>query len=254
MSELPLEIGRAASNGEFEGVKEWIAGGTASAPLSINDVDYTGWTLIHWMAVGQALPEHVEFVRYLISQGVPLDAQSTVTGNTALRLACSSDEAMADMITVLIAAGASVNQRNMINVAAVGGTTPPFVIKQASASTIDIVTTLLRAGASLNFVNDGPAPGNGESLLRDVQNTTYRDCPSNEHVIAIQTLVASVRVAGSWKAYCKLPHKQILRLRSLAARGRTRERLATTRAIRFLVRQGDNGIVWNILSFWRATN
>ena len=26
------------------------------------------------------------------------------------------------------------------------------------------------------------------------------------------------------------------------------------RALNFLVRQGDNGIVWNILSFWRATD
>ena len=72
-----------------------------------------------------------------------------------------------------------------------------------------------------------------------------------EHVRAIRTLVASVRAAGSWKAHCRLPHKQILRLRSLVARGRTKERLATTRAIRFIVRQGDNGIVWHILSFWR---
>ena len=71
------------------------------------------------------------------------------------------------------------------------------------------------------------------------------------HVGAIRTLVASVRAAGSWKAHCRRPHKQILRLRSLVARGRTRERLATTRAIRFIVRQGDNGIVWNILSYWR---
>ena len=71
---------------------------------------------------------------------------------------------------------------------------------------------------------------------------------------AIRNLVASVRAAGSWKAHCRLPHKQILPLRSLVARGRMRERLATTRAIRFIVRQGDNGIVWNILSFWRATD
>ena len=70
---------------------------------------------------------------------------------------------------------------------------------------------------------------------------------------AIRNLVASVRAAGSWKAHCRLPHKQVLRLRSLVARGRTKERLATTRAIRFIVRQGDNGVVWNILSFWRAT-
>jgi hypothetical protein len=72
----------------------------------------------------------------------------------------------------------------------------------------------------------------------------------------VRTLVASVRAAGSWKAHCRLAHKQVLRLRSLVVRGRaklrTRRRLSRDAcALEFLVRQGDNGIVWNILSFWR---
>ena len=33
-----------------------------------------------------------------------------------------------------------------------------------------------------------------------------------------------------------------------------RSPLATSRAMKFIVRQGDNGIVWTILSFWQATN
>jgi hypothetical protein len=82
------------------------------------------------------------------------------------------------------------------------------------------------------------------------------------HVRAVRTLVASVRAAGSWKAHCISPHKQVLQLRSLVVRGRAK--LPRTRrprgcdarqkrALEFVVRQGDNGIVWNILSFWRAT-
>ena len=81
--------------------------------------------------------------------------------------------------------------------------------------------------------------------------TVRPDVLRDDAFIAVRDLVASVRAAGSWKAHCKLAHKQVLRLRSLVARGRMRERLATTRAIRFIVRQGDNGIVWNILSYWR---
>ena len=69
-----------------------------------------------------------------------------------------------------------------------------------------------------------------------------------------KALINGVRAAGSWKAFCRQDHKQILRLRSLIARGRARERLATSRAMKFIVRQGDNGIVWTILSFWQATN
>jgi len=112
------------------------------------------------------------------------------------------------------------------------------------------VTTLLRAGTSLDYVDREASNRSFEGHL----NSIYRDhMEQREHVPPLWDLVASVRAAGSWKAHCRLPHKQILLLRSLVARGRTRERLATTRAIRFIVRQGDNGVVWNILSYWRET-
>ena len=110
-----------------------------------------------------------------------------------------------------------------------------------------------------------------EYLLANTYHIT-RDFLARERVFAIRNLAASVRAAGSWKAHCKLPHKQVLRLRSLVARGRAKLPRARRRsprgrdvaadarqerqerALNFLVRQGDNGIVWNILSFWRATN
>ena len=142
--------------------------------------------------------------------------------------------------------------------------TPLFSIFYPHESIIDIVTTLLRAGASLDSV---PVPFLGttkvsrqfEELLNHID--VYPDLRAR--VGAVRTLVASVRAAGSWKAHCRLPHKQVLRLRSLVARGRAK--LPRTRrprgcdarqkrALEFVVRQGDNGIVWNILSFWRATD
>ena len=58
----------------------------------------------------------------------------------------------------------------------------------------------------------------------------------------------------------QLPHAEILRLRSLVHRGRAtpkrvlRSAVRPARALGFLVRQGDNGIVWNILSYWHATD
>ena len=133
--------------------------------------------------------------------------------------------------------------------------TPLFSIMEASESTIDIVTTLLRAGASLD--SDNPTTRTFEERLNQIDAGT-------EHGVAIRNLVASVRAAGSWKAHCRLPHKQILRLRSLVARGRAklprarrrspRDRgVRQERALEFVARQGDNGIVWNILSFWRET-
>ena len=247
---LPFDIGQAATQGDFERVKAWLAGGSASDPRSINARDHTDWTLLHWTVVcagNDITPAHIEFARYLISQGVRVDAKAR-EGSTALHCACGGipGKSTAAMVSLLVAAGASANMEEHAN------RTPLFSIFYPHESIIDIVTTLLRAGASLD---SGPVPFLGttkvsrqfEELLNHID--IYPDLRAR--VGAVRTLIASVRAAGSWKAHCTLPHKQVLRLRSLVARGRTRERLATTRAIRFIVRQGDNGIVWNILSFWR---
>ena len=244
-AELPYEIGQAASVGDFERVKAWLAGGSASAPRSINSSGDHDWTLLHWTAARARSPEYIEFARYLISQGARVDAK-TCHGWTTLHLACGftgdATPAVVSMLSLLVATGATVNME------ATYGHTPLFKIDRVSESTIDIVTILLRAGASLDFTHRQGWTRSFEEHLNHVHN------PSSAHAGAIRTLVASVRAAGSWKAHCRLPHKQILRLRSLVARGRTKQRLATTRAIRFIVRQGDNGIVWTILSFWQATN
>ena len=107
-------------------------------------------------------------------------------------------------------------------------------------------------------LNDSRSPWCDTDLLK------YRIL-RDDGFIAIRDLVASVRAAGSWKAHCKLAHKEVLRLRSLVARGRAKLPRARRRSPRshdarqkrvleFLMRQGDNGTVWNILSFWCATN
>jgi len=263
MEQLPIGIGLAAADGDFERVEAWLAGGTASHPRSVSDVDNDGWTLLTWIAISdESTPEHVEFARDLISRGCPVDAQSSGPGpdggHTALHCACESSggaapHIQAAIVALLVAAGANVN----IQAESGSGrrTTPLFSILEASASTLDIVTTLLRAGASLDC--DGPTRSFEERLNEIAGSRT-------EHGVAIRNLVASVRAAGSWKAHCRLPHKQILRLRSLVARGRAklprarrrspRDRgVRQERALEFVARQGDNGIVWNILSFWRAT-
>ena len=255
VGELPEEIGEAASDGDFERVKAWLAGGSAYDPPSVNDRDDDDWTLLHWTAASPS-PFHVEFARYLLSRGARVNASAKRwDGSTALHFACGSigrDEATA-AISMLVAAGATVNTRD------IAGRTPLFRIYHFSESTIDVVTVLLRAGASLDFKHrigeDQPVPRSFEAHLDGLEDGLEDglDDDELEHVGPIRNLVASVRAAGSWKAHCRLPHKQILRLRSLVARGRTKERLATTRAIRFIVRQGDNGIVWNILSYWRET-
>ena len=121
---------------------------------------------------------------------------------------------------------------------------------------VKILEILLRAGATLDSVR------NNDSFDALLQTHGYGS--RNEHFVAMSDMVASVRRHGSWKAHCIAPHRMVLRLRSLVARGRARlDRPRRRRprgrdarqegALDFLVRQGDNGIVWNILSYWRAT-
>ena len=66
------------------------------------------------------------------------------------------------------------------------------------------------------------------------------------------TLVKGVRDAGgTWAAYAKLPRKRVLRLRSLAARGRAKD---PTDPIVVRVFRLPNELCWHVLQFWRATD
>ena len=144
---LPYAIGQAAAQGEFDRVKAWLAGGSASDPRSIKGGDGTGWTLLHWTMIGDQTPGHLEFARYLLSQGAKVDAR-TYQGSTALHFACEgAGESTAALVSMLVAAGAAVNLAN----SQFFGATPLFCIDTLSESTIDVVTTLLRAGASLDY-------------------------------------------------------------------------------------------------------
>ena len=109
---------------------------------------------------------------------------------------------------------------------------------------------LLRAGASLDAVSDERT---AETELREIEKVNP-DLRDNDAFVQTKALINGVRAAGSWKSYCRLPHKSVLRLRSLITRGRARERLAATPAIKFILRRADNGVLWTILSFWQATN
>ena len=48
----------------------------------------------------------------------------------------------------------------------------------------------------------------------------------------------------------RAPHRDVLACRGLAQRGKLR---TDDRVLAFLAKQGDNGIVWTVLSYWRAT-
>ena len=76
------------------------------------------------------------------------------------------------------------------------------------------------------------------------------DDDNDEAVIALKALVAGVRKHGTYKKYMRAPHREFLAVRGLAQRGKLR---TDHLALNFLARQGDNGVVWHILTYWRPT-
>ena len=64
-------------------------------------------------------------------------------------------------------------------------------------------------------------------------------------------MVAGVRQHGSYKRYARSFHLDVLTVRGLAQRGK----LSTDDSVlNFLARRADNGVVWHVLEYWRATN
>ena len=103
---------------------------------------------------------------------------------------------------------------------------------------------LLRAGASLDGDPDDTWP-----TAEDIIRGWYRD-QEDERVIAMKALVAGVRQHGTYKKYMRAPHREFLAVRGLAQRGKLR---TDHPALAFLAKQGDNGVVWHILTYWRPT-
>ena len=82
-----------------------------------------------------------------------------------------------------------------------------------------------------------------------------------DHWLETKALIAGVRKHGTYKKYMRAPHREVLSCRGLVMRGylapngtrRPRGPHKWKAAVTFLAKQGDNGIVWNILTYWRPT-
>ena len=117
---------------------------------------------------------------------------------------------------------------------------------------------LLRAGASLDSCNT-------DETIEEVMQARETFSPAlleSDHWLATKALIAGVRKHGTYKKYMRAPHREVLSCRGLVMRGylapngtrRPRGPHKWKAAVTFLAKQGDNGVVWNILSYWRATS
>ena len=126
---------------------------------------------------------------------------------------------------------------------------------------LEIVTALLRAGARLESIIEDQASGETHSALWCLYQAIAvgPDLTQDEYFTKTRELILGVYEDGSFKRFVRRPHRAVLRLRSLFARDRATPqkwspRGYDRRAIEFLVKPDvPNEIVWNILSFWRAS-
>ena len=256
---LPTEIGDAAQAADAARVKAWLDSGG-----DINDGDKENYTLIHCCAIGtrensEVTDGHVSLARTLIALGADVNiCDSCGASDTPLLQVLENawrGGSWPDMIGLLLQAKANPNARNQYNETPLKHaiaidqkyelSNPPLDLQ--TSSSLKALRMLLRAGASLD---DEAAADGCKAAAEDIVKHYYGDS-DNEAAVAIKALVAGVRQHGTYKRYMRAPHREFLALRGLAQRGKLR---TDHRVLDFLAMQGDNGIVWNILSYWRATN
>ena len=137
---------------------------------------------------------------------------------------------------------------------------------------LEIVTTLLRVDAGYARA-DERQESRHESIVYDdkwdkwfsaswcleqaLENTPA--LAQDEHFMMTKNLIVDIQEGVSLKSAMRRPHRAVLRLRSFVWRGRAALKKWSPRghdwhAIKFLVNPDvPREIVWNILSFWRAS-
>ena len=127
---------------------------------------------------------------------------------------------------------------------------------QAARLGLDSARCLLRAGATLEIDEYGRDCAQrclGAFESRNAARSAPRELSS--HFYACKTLISDYRAAGStWKGYVRALPKELLRLRSLVARGRAREKVrtrTTPREIALLFAPTlPNELFWGIMTYW----
>ena len=243
---IPADVVTAARDCDTAAVAEWLA----AHPQSVNDADLHGATLLLRCIQGRydgvaTNQNQLELLRYLLGQGA--DPNCGEDGMTPLYFVAGHQSPHAQhLVTSLLRAGANPNLK-IDQAAPLAAVIDALLAVPDSSWSLPVVASLLRYGASLD--NCGARLSAEELISREERS--FPALARNDRCFqAAKTLIHGVRAAGSWKKYCRRrgPHRDILRLRSFVVRGR-----ATTsdKWLAGMVRLKENGLVWNILSFWR---
>ena len=250
---LPWPIVYAAKDGNLTAVREWLESGG-----DVNDtVGGSRSTLIIKVVDNSLVSDaQLDVVRLLLSHGADVnksDADSFTPVHCCAMYPEESDRG--PLIQLLLDAGANVNATNRDE------ETPLAIALYLSIwrspdhapACLDMVTRLLRAGAALDAIRRENS--SVEDMLREEEKREDNALLSPEFY-ACKALISDYRAAGqTWKGYLRALPKDLLRLRSLVARGRAREKVRTRsktpREIALLFAPTfPNELCWRVLEYW----
>jgi len=277
---LDLHVANAAFRGNTDAVKAWLA----ADPTRVNDFATFPDTDIKYtllaIAVTSSPAQHpneakLSLARWLLANGAdptiyhpgsltPLYQAAGCAGRGGATLEMVSTLLQAAPIERQISSGMSPLRSPIVHGFStnIDGSFDNY----RPAEVVEVIRLLLRAGAPLDdyagFEATEAAPRfSADATLRDAE-TKYPVLARLPPFVELRAMIDGVRACGGWTSYCRLPHKQVLRLRSLVSRGRARPWGQWKRygyaarqdgAVTFLCKLGDNGVVWKILEFWQAT-
>ena len=272
---LPREIAHAALNGNLDTVRQFVE----SNPECVNDdvliedqdthSGLAGGSIsLLSLATIRNVPRAVstDMVRFLMSRGADVADRKTKFGPLGCACAVGNVEAVA----LLLQAGANVHRidyeasihcsfplkRDMIVHLCEKRTQ---TIAQVTDGIFECLRLLLRAGLALDVLQQGTITPL-EQIIDDLMRSVHDAGHLGRSLDLVRAVRASVYTSASsricpWRQYVLAPSVAVLRLRSLVARGRARERGVvsgpTPRPIAWLVApRTPKEIVWNVLAFW----
>ena len=261
MERVPEAVEEAAKSGDFSAVRAWLRTVTGDVNrYVINDPSnlpgQEDYPLLIWtVACGITTPEKVELARELLARGAEVDKTDYVD-RTALHWACRGvGDASPALVSLLLSAGADVHARTKhTRTMPIAYTVDTWSLKaqmrylsrMSTETVLVIFERLLRAGSELDNISEGPFSDSLGSLSASSEYV-FEALSTDASFQEIKSITANVLAAGSYGAYLHEQRKQVLSLRSLANRGRA---ATVDPVMNFLVRLGDNGVLWNVLSHW----
>ena len=287
---LPADVATAAESGDVDAVRTWLDSQPDGGRERINEHDEYGATLLIACVMHANHPDRrVALARLLLERGADVNRCAADVHNDhmgqASPLHCAAKTtaflANSQMLPLLIAAGGNLKARTSSGgdgyietplgrlLRYLGYTGSTFQAGIVRPGLPGAVSALLRGGAELDEICvravSGASYMSAEYLLqqaRDHINSIPGTNPAiiagaNENFNEVRKMIEGVRGAGSWKAYIRRPHKDVCAVRGLVTKGFLAPPGGGSkyeRAIAFVVKQGDNGIVWKVLSYWRADN